>query len=504
MKKSFYVFVALSFVLSLCFKTEVRGENVPGEDTKQLLDNYGINPIIAESKTEQGTFFVVFARQRYSRDTTNSQYGIYMQKVKDGVVQWSKSTTVSNRTTGSQTLATLYAIGTNDGGCVVTSYWRDMPSRDELGPWNIVMNKVDANGTKRWERDITNFLYSPDVESQSNYQLGGSLTELANGTIITVWYNSREAASTLTTNIYARAIAPNGVPLTPAVTLASALAKNPVSLPLITHDSGSNFFISYYYDSGGNGSKARVQKYTYSSSTFTPQWSLPTDVHTDGRMALFAIKSLIPDGRGGVIVTYDAKQTETSFAYFSWVQHVNKDGVKRWNTESSGLKLASVPGQGQSLPFTFYYKERETLFFSYQIGSTSYQGQLGMGVQAVDFVSGELEWGTTGKTLYPLVYAREIACQSIAMGHDENPAFVYRLGIESAMGGKSAILLKKTDFSGYDVAPADQVISPTTNKLHHAMYMSNKAKKGIVVWMDADTNPNEFFDGPLYFQVFSF
>ncbi len=503
MKKSFYVFVVLSFVFSLCFNTEAKGEYVPGQDTKQLLDNIGSSPIIAESKTEPGTFFVVFVRQRYGRDTTNSQYGIYMQKVKNGRVQWANATTVSKRTTGSQTLSTLYAIGTSDGGCAVTSYWRDMPSRDELGPWNIVMNKVNSNGLKLWERPITDIKYSTNEESQNNYQIGGSLTELSDGTLITTWYNTRNSTSALKTNIYARAIAPNGTPLTPETSLASASASNAVSLPLITFDSGKTFFITYYYDNGG---KARVQKYTYGSGGFTSVWPVPTDVHTEGRMALYAIKQPVSDGRGGIIITYDAKQSITAFSYFSWIQHVRNDGAKRWTTDpsGSGLKLVSVAGQGQSMPFTYYYKDRETIFVSYQIGSTSYQGQMGIGIQAVDFVSGELEWGTGGRTLYPLVNYREIACQYIAMGSDENPAFIYRLGIESTMGGKSGILLKKTDFSGYDVFTTDQVISPTTNKLHHAMYMSDVAKKGIAVWMDADTNPNESFDGPLYFQEFSF
>ncbi len=547
----------LFFIVFTLLGATIYAQTYSGVDSSVFIAT-GTTPVVVESKTEPGTYFVAYQRSQYLDTTNNSaaystraSYALYVQKVGNGKKLWSKETLVSKKYTGAANFS-FNMIATSDSGCAMVFYHRTKWGDD---PSNISLYKVSKDGALVFETQLStakttyvagfdptgNVEPTPsDVAVYGSSRMGGDLVELPNRDIVAAWFNQDATDNTTdASRIYANRVTPEGVPYytldTGVKPASAAVANNAYNkalrvdglslMPYLTLDTtGGTTNIFFTYGNGsGNSYKLYIQKLqvtnaqvassntTERTNDLRPTGNLWGSGPFGNQIAIHSVNRIfqltdIPrakvDGDGGAIVAYQAKRTQTSTSSNCYVQQVSSTGALRFKPDSTGMQIAFNNLKSYSNPLPYYYKEREALIFSWFEGSALYSSYGGLGMQRLDMVSGELEWGTAGRTVVEPTYGQTIMCQAIDFDSNENPSFMYRRNPLST-DGYSAILVKKLDLNGFEEVQADILVSPTTQKLLHAMVFSSSTKKykGIAVWVKKSMIDNQ---GEVRFQEFTY
>ncbi len=500
----------LFFLLGMLSIALVFAPPAYGQDDAVRVSTAGVSPIMVESKTEPGAYFISYQRQRYGKDTTVNAFSVYMQKMKNGALQWAQEIKVTNTFTGSMNFR-YKMIGTADGGCAMLYYGRKKWSED---PLNIYVYKIKSDGTKMWEHQLSTAEtvyrsgYDPtgdipptvsDIQTSGSPRLGGDLVELPGGEIVITWFNEHVAGAGLYNigGMWIATIAANGS----VAKAEERLMSGTVPCMAIDPANPSQFFLTYGSGSG-NALNINMNKYSMQSNgTFTKLWSSDAVIHNNTLVyTMNDVLRAVPDGEGGAFAYYQAKRSAGTSASNVYLQQVNSAGKIRWT--APGLVLAQNSRKSYMVPIVYYYKPRETMLVAWREGSASQSNFSGIGMQRVDLVSGELEWGIAGKSVVEPTYNLTIECLGVSLDAAENPSYLYGRGPLGSLN-TSAILLKKLDLNGFeDVAPADKTISPVSQKLNHTMLFSGGLqRKGIVVWVDKKITDSE---GIVYAKEFTY
>ena len=262
---------------------------------------------------------VVWVDQRNGTANTD----IYAQRVNAaGVPQWTADGVALCAATGNQSNPMITSDGA--GGAIVT--WYDGRGAN----YDIYAQRVNAAGTPQWTGDgvalctAAGSQYFPTIESDG-----------ASGAIVT-WQDFRSGTGF---DIYAQRVNAAGTPQWSADGVALCTAPYDQQVPTIASDGAGGAIITW---DGGSGTGYDIFAQRVSAAG-VPQWSA-------GGVALCAAAdnqlypAITSDGVGGAFVSWEDNRSHSSYDIYA--QRVNAAGVPQWT--ANGVALCTASGYQSS------------------------------------------------------------------------------------------------------------------------------------------------------------
>jgi hypothetical protein len=250
------------------------------------------------------------------RDTRNASYDVYAQRIESsGLVQWTTDGQPIAVTVGDQWSADIVADGV--GGAVVV--WQDARS----GGFDIYAQRIDAAGAVQWTTNGVAVCAAADHQMTPAVVWDGAEA-------IMVWREARNG----TYDIYAQKVDALGTVQWTVNGVALCTAANNQWRPAIVADGAGGAIVTWYDFRGGNFD-VYAQRVDGSG---TVQWA------SDGSAVSTAtddqeIPTMVADGAGGAIVTWQDKRSGT---YDVYAQKIDAAGVVQWTADGVGLCTANL------------------------------------------------------------------------------------------------------------------------------------------------------------------
>jgi hypothetical protein len=253
-------------------------------------------------------------------DTRSGNNDVYAQRVNSsGAVQWTANGTALCTAIGNQQYPEIVPDGA--GGAIVT--WYDPRS----GNWDIYAQRVNASGTVQWTADGVALCTAAGDQQYPKIVSDGMC-----GAIVT-WYDSRNGNS----DIYAQRVNATGVVQWMADGVALCTDTGGQWNPTIASDDASGAIITWYGDPGNND--IYVQRV---NATGVVQWTANGVALCTAAAEQWSPK-ITSDGAGGAIVTwYDWRNMN----YDIYAQRVNALGAVQW--AANGVPLCTAAGSQSS------------------------------------------------------------------------------------------------------------------------------------------------------------
>jgi len=210
-------------------------------------------------------------------------------------------------------------------------------------------------------------------------------------------------------------------------------------------------------------------------STGISQWTAA--VYDGGSLQFGNFPSFIPDGEGGAVFAwYDNTKLQ------SHVQHLSSGGLEMFS--HNGVLVANVPGDIQVEPSAAYNAATQDTFVFWTETDAATQGNVGVRGQRVD-VSGNLAWGTTGKTIVPKTTNASYLTDTVATSDDGAIVF-YTGGVGF---GQDQVHAARLDTNGnYLWNPAIVGVSSTPAQKFRLVASILPNDMAIAAWEDIGTN----------------
>ncbi len=241
-------------------------------------------------------------------DSRNGTYDIYAQRIISwGAPQWATDGVAIAVATGSQFSPEMVADGT--GGAIIT--WYD--SRN--GPWyDIYAQRVNASGVPQWAQD------GVALCTATNRQENHSAVADGLGGAIVAWRDYRNGIN----DIYAQRVNASGLSEWVANGVAVCTAPNGQDRPAILSDGLGGAIITWF-----DGRNADIDVYAQQfSAEGIAQWA-PDGVALSTGMNEQSDPTIVTDGVGGAIVTWQDLRSETNFDLYA--QRISNAGDLQWD-----------------------------------------------------------------------------------------------------------------------------------------------------------------------------
>ena len=252
-------------------------------------------------------------------DARSGSNDIYAQRVSAaGVPQWVANGVAVCAAAGDQLAPT---VATDGAGGVIATWW-DF----RAGNYDIYAQRVSASGVPQWTAN--GVAVCTAVNNQTSPVI---VPDGANGAIL-AWQDVRGGS---TADIYAQHLNPAGAALWTANGVAVCTAAGDQLIPSITTDGAGGAIVAWY--DARNGSYD-IYAQRVDAAGF-PQWA------TDGVPVCTAafnqeFPTLVPDGAGGVVATWEDARTGINFDLYA--QRVNANGVTQW--AANGVPICTAIG----------------------------------------------------------------------------------------------------------------------------------------------------------------
>jgi hypothetical protein len=253
------------------------------------------------------------------QDNRSGTNDIYAQRVSaTGVPQWTANGVALCTAASDQITPTIASDGA--GGAIVT--WPDLRSGTS---YDIYAQRVSAAGVPQWTANgvalclAVNSQYVPTIDSDG-----------AGGAIVT-WQDYRSGTNN---DIYAQRVNAAGVPQWTADGVALCTAAGVQAFPMIASDGGGGAIV-IWNDYRGTDPDIYGQRV---NAAGVPQW-------TGNGVALCTAANnqfyptLVSDGAGGAIVTWEDYRTSTNYDIYA--QRVSAAGVPQWTANGVALCTAA-------------------------------------------------------------------------------------------------------------------------------------------------------------------
>jgi hypothetical protein len=245
----------------------------------------------------------------------------YAQRVSaTGVPLWNPNGIVVCRAFGGQ--MNLSAVSDGSGGAIVA--WQD--GRGGSG-FDIYAQRIDGTGALRWANDGVALCTAAAIQARPAIASDGT------GGAIVTWEDSR----TLPTNVYAQRVNSSGALQWPADGVAvCATPRGALGLPTIASDGAGGAIIAWE-DRRGSTADVYAQRIGTDGQT---RWA-------DDGVALCAAPgdqvapAVASDDSGGVIVTWENHRDDTGAEIDA--QRVESGGTLLWGP--TGVRLCAAPGR---------------------------------------------------------------------------------------------------------------------------------------------------------------
>ncbi len=235
-------------------------------------------------------------------DARNGNYDIYAQRVNaSGAVQWTANGVAICTATANQNNPVITSDGS--GGAIIT--WWD--SRN--GNYDIYAQRVNASGAVQWTTD------GDSICTVTGNQLYPVIVSDGSGGAIITWYDSRNGNY----DIYAQRVNASGLVQWTANGVAICTAANDQTFPTIVSD-GSGGAIITWQDLRGSDQDIYAQRVNASGLV---QWTA-NGVAICTATGLQENPTIVPDGLGGAIITWDNLRNSN---YDIYAQHVAADAA---------------------------------------------------------------------------------------------------------------------------------------------------------------------------------
>ena len=240
------------------------------------------------------------------------------------------------------------------------------------------------------------------------------------------------------------------------------------------HGTDSGSAIVSYVSSKGFSSPSHLLAQKLGTSGVS-QWT--TAVYDGGSLQFGNFPTFIPDGSGGAVFAwYDNTKLQ------SHVQHLSSGGLEMF--PHNGVLVANVPGDIQVEPSAAYNAATQDTFVFWTETDAATQGNVGVSGQRVD-ASGNLAWGTTGKTIVPKTTNASYLTDTVATSDDGAIVF-YTGGVGFGQDQVHAARLDTNDNYLWNPAIVDVSSTPAQKFRLAATILPNDM--AIAAWEDIGTN----------------
>ncbi|MCI0451120.1 MAG: T9SS type A sorting domain-containing protein [Candidatus Latescibacteria bacterium] len=249
------------------------------------------------------------------RDSRNGHYDVYMQRIDGGgAVQWTIDGVPVCTLTGDQYAAALDSDGA--GGAIVS--WHDARS----GNFDIYAQRIDAAGAVQWALD------GQSLCTATNHQWG-PVVVVEGGSAIVAWRDTRSGNH----DIYAQRIDDQGIVQWTANGEALCTAANNQWAPAIASDGAGGAIVTWFDFRSGNFD-VYAQRIDAMGAV---QWT------ADGVALCTAVDDqespeIVADGAGGAFVAWHDGRGSTFDIY---AQRVDASGAPQWT--SDGVAVCTAP-----------------------------------------------------------------------------------------------------------------------------------------------------------------
>ena len=259
----------------------------------------------------------------------NIDFHIYAQRINaSGVVQWTPNGVAICTATNSQTLVKLTTDGA--GGAIIT--WRDARTNGNKRAKDIYAQKINAAGVVQWATD--GVAVCTEASNQEDPEI---VSDGAGGAIIT-WDDARNGTDI---DVYAQRVDAAGAPQWTTDGIIISAETNNQQFPIPVSDGAGGAIIVWTDLRNGTDADIYAQQV---SAAGVMGWT------TNGIVISAAPgdqlhQTLIPDGSGGAIITWDDSRNEVVRDIYA--QRINSSGVAQWTGD--GIAVSTVTGE-QVLP----------------------------------------------------------------------------------------------------------------------------------------------------------
>lgn len=254
-------------------------------------------------------------------DRRSGVYDIYAQRIKpDGTPWWTANGVAICTASNNQMYPRMVSDGS--GGAIIT--WADF--RNGIPNTDVYIQRINAAGVVQWAADGVGIGILPTT------QFPASIATDGNGGAIITWHT--ETAPSFH-DVYAQRVNAAGVALWPANGVPVCTDPNDQSYPVIVAD-GAGGAIIVWYDSRGDWD-LYAQRI---NSSGVSQWNVNgvAVCTAAGAQGVEGLPSLIPDGLGGAIITWDDWRGS---AYDVYAQRISSVGVAQWTVDGIAVSTAA-------------------------------------------------------------------------------------------------------------------------------------------------------------------
>jgi hypothetical protein len=251
---------------------------------------------------------------------------VYAQRVDaSGVVQWDSAGVLLCTAAGDQQYPKIVSDGA--GGAIIT--WYDTRSGGGFNGVDIYAQRVDASGVVQWNAE------GVALCTAAGRQIDPTIASDGAGGAIVTWYDDRNLTAGVAYDVYAQRVDAAGTPQWTVDGVALCAAANRQWFPTIVSDDAGGAIVTWYDYRTGGSSDIYAQRVNASGA---PQWT------ADG-VALCVISgvqafpTIVPDGAGGAIVSWQDSRSGTADVY---AQRVDALGVRQWT--ANGIALSAAAG----------------------------------------------------------------------------------------------------------------------------------------------------------------
>lgn len=331
-------------------------------------DNSQNNPAIVSD----GAGGAIVTWQDWGRTLYHSD--IYAQRISHGgAVQWSADGVAVCSAEGDQERPSIVADGS--GGAIIA--WSD--PRTPVNYQDIYMQRIAANGTAVWTTD------GVAVCTAENSQINPTLMSDGAGGAFVAWEDIRTGT---TTKVYMRPVSAAGAPQWAADGVTVSTGVGYEWTPRMVPDGAGGAIVTWMDYRFANWD-TYAQRITGAG---TKLWSAPGVVLCGNIYGHQQYETILPDGAGGAIITWQDGRDLDYTGDHVYAQRVNASGAIQWT--SAGKAVSTAPG-GAAYPVTCadgvggmivaWYDKRNSYYPDIYAQHVNGNGSLGDGT--VDVVS---------------------------------------------------------------------------------------------------------------------
>ena len=252
-----------------------------------------------------------------SRSVSGSD--IYAQRVNAaGVPQWTLNGVVLCAAANDQQYPQIVSDGA--GGAIVT--WQDFRSGTT---YDIYAQRVNAAGVPQWSIDGVSLC------TASFNQTTPTLVSDGSGGAIVTWEDFRSGTNN---DIYAQRVNAAGAPQWTANGVALCSAASNQFAPTIVSDSAGGAIVTWYDSRSFTNNDIYAQRV---NAAGVPQWTANGVALCTAALDQYN-PTIVSDGAGGAIVTWNDYRSSTTHIY---AQRVNAAGVPQWTADGVALCTAA-------------------------------------------------------------------------------------------------------------------------------------------------------------------